>query len=142
MKFVYFIILALVVFNGILILSSGIFSVYTPGYENVPDYSKYKLTNSTNVVDYFFNDTFGLAAGACLMVGGVIIALLTKNYVIIGMGMFLGLVTTLYIGATGVIFQVYPDDYIRGVIAIVGVAIGILLLYNVTEMFTGQGGDA
>ena len=74
MKFVYFIILGLVVFNGVLILSAGIFN---SGLEiGATDYtnSSLSLTNSTTVLDVLFSDSATGAWGSALGTFGVIVS--------------------------------------------------------------------
>lgn len=143
MKFVYFIILALVVFNGVLIFTSSIFNT---GLETgAADYSDsgYSLTNSTSVIDVLFSDRAMGAWGSFSVIAviGIVGAIVLKNYVIAAVALFLGLVTGLYIGASEILFRISDNVYVDGIIALVGVVIGILVLYNVVEMFTGQGGD-
>jgi hypothetical protein len=141
MKFAYFIILCLVVFQGILVVTAPIFNTGLEGIAG--DYSGYALTNSTSVLDILFSERATGAWGsfAVIAIIGVIGAIVVKNYVVAAVALFLGLVTGLYIGAVDIMFRISDNVYIHGIITVVGVAVGLLVLYSVVEMFTGQGGD-
>ena len=138
MKFVYFIILGLVIFNGCLIFTSSIFE--TSMDESATDYSSYQLKNPGDIINILTNNA-SIGAWGILTLAGIIAALALKNYIFIGVGIFLGLVTALYIGASSVLFNISDNAYVHSIITLIGIVIGILVLYNVVEMFTGQGGD-
>jgi len=141
MKFVYFIILGLIIFNSCLIFTSSIFE--TSMDESATDYSDYSLKNPGGILNILFSDNALGAWGAfsVITVIGVIGAIALKNYVIAAVAIFLGLVTALYISASAVLFNISDNVYIHSIITLIGIIIGILVLYNVVEMFTGQGGD-
>jgi len=138
MKFVYFIILGLVIFNACLILTSSIFN--TSMDASATDYGSYQLKNPGDVVGILFNSN-SITAWGVIGLTGVLLAIGTKNYVFVAVAIFLGLVTALYIGASSVLFNISDNAYVHSIITLIGIVIGILVLYNVVEMFTGQGGD-
>jgi hypothetical protein len=150
MKFVYFAILGLLVFNGVLILTASIFDSGLEGTAvdvegNYGDYSlSHTNTTSLSIVNTLFSSS---ALGAWGSVFGVIVgfsvvmSIWLGKYIIAAVGLFLGLVTALYMNLANVFFHIYNNVYITGIITLVGIAIGILVLYNVIEMFTGQAGD-
>jgi len=72
---------------------------------------------------------------------GVIGAILTKNYVVVAVALFLGIVTALYLGVSSVLLKLYSNVYTNALITLIGIAIGILVIYNVVEMFSGTAGD-
>ena len=142
MKFIYFIILGLVIFNSVLILTSGIFN--TSLGDDAEDYNKYSLNSPSDVIGVLFSSSALSAWGAFTVIAvvGVIGGIVLKNYIIAAVAIFLGLVTALYIGASDILFKISDNNvYISGIITLIGIVIGILVLYNVVEMFTGQGGD-
>ena len=139
MKFVYFIILGLVIFNSVLIITSGIFN--TSLGDDASDYSKYSLSTPSSIIS-ILTSTASIGAWGTLTVAGIIFAIGLKNYIFVGIGLFLGLVTALYIGASDILFKISSNNvYISGIITLIGIVIGILVLYNVVEMFTQQQGD-
>jgi len=150
MKFIYFVILGLMLFNGVLILTAGIFNT---GLEDTAtnvsgDYGKYNLgNNSYDIMQNIFSSNalgaWGSATGAfaVIVVVGVIGAILTKNYVVVAVALFLGIVTALYLGVSSVLLKIYSNVYTNALITLIGIAIGILVIYNVVEMFSGTAGD-
>ena len=146
MKFIYFLIIGLVLFNGVLILTSSIFNTgFESSATNVSDtFGGYALTNSTSVLDIMFSDSTMGAWGAfsAIDIIGVIGAILLKNYVIAAVALFIGVVTALYLGVSSVMFNLSNNNvYLNILITLIGIVIGILVIYNVIEMFSGTAGD-
>jgi len=146
MKFVYFIILGLIIFNTAMILTSSMFD--TSRDVTAADYEDYKLKQPRSIVDILFSDraisTWGSAGGvfSVIVAIGVIGAIVVKNYVVAAIAIFLGLVTALYIGASAILFNISDNVYVHSIISLIGIAICLLVLYNVIEMVSGTGGDA
>lgn len=142
MRFVYFIILGLIVFNSVLILTSPIFNTDMDIDEN--DYDKYALKNPNNALDLLFSSTALNAWGSFTVIAaiGIIAAIIVKNYVIAGVAVFLGLVTGLYIGASDILFRISDNVYVSGIITLIGIVIGILVLYDLVGIITFQGRES
>jgi hypothetical protein len=106
------------------------------------DVNQFNLADA-DMFDYL-NYIFGTANS--LLSAGVIVgvaltaSILTKNYVYLGVGIFTGLVTSMYSGFMSIISQlgsaVTSDNvYVTGIITIVGIAVGLIVMFNVVDMF-------
>jgi len=146
MKFIYFVILGLMLFNGVLIVTAGIFNTGLEGSATnvTSEYGSYGLgQNSSSILSNVFSSNALGAWGAFSVIAlvGVIGSILTKNYVVVAVALFLGIVTALYLGVSSVLLKIYSNVYTNALITLIGIAIGILVIYNVIEMFSGTAGD-
>jgi hypothetical protein len=98
----------------------------------------YNATN--NPVTFLFSSTAG-AVGLLISGTAIALAIILGKYIIAAVGIFIGLIMALYVSVSSILFKLYYNEYLIGIFTLVGIAIGILVLYNVIEMFTGQGGD-
>jgi len=133
-------------FNGVLILTAGIFNTgLESSATNVTDeYGDYGIRqNSSSILSNIFSSNALGAWGAFSVIAivGVIGSILTKNYVVVAVALFLGIVTALYLGVSSVLLKLYSNVYTNALITLIGIAIGILVVYNVIEMFSGTAGD-
>jgi len=142
MRVAYKIVLGLLLFNGFLTLFAPIFNAASgPSIEeNVEDISIYKIDDVGDVMGLIFHsDNIGAwSAVAIITIAGIGVAFLTKNYVYIGVTLFVSIVTGLYIKMSSVIVNIGSDTgnvYVTGIIAIVGIAIGFIVMFDVIDMF-------
>jgi hypothetical protein len=143
MRIVYKIALGLLLFNAFLTLFSPIFN--TAVSENAIDYeaediSQYEIKNAGDVMGIIFHsDNIGAwSAVAIVTIAGIGVAFLTKNYVYIGVTLFVSIIVGLYVKMSSVIAGIgstYGNIYVTGLITIIGIAIGLIVIFNVIDMF-------
>lgn len=151
MRFIYKILLGLVIFNAMLVLLVSLFPTATPvealdvetdptisGYENVEDMESL-------VLGMFANTTTLMIIGAVVAASGVIGFVFGggKNVPIaIGVGIFIAIISSLWYSTSAVIMNIDPTDspIITGIITIITICIGIILVFTVAEFFAGQSG--
>jgi len=154
MRFIYQVLLGLIVFNGMLIIS-GIF--ISGGQESGAvdvtsdeDYTRFgDMNNSNFLMDLLFGNTGqgGLISAITILTGSGLISWVTKSPIPFGIGAFLGIVTLLYVNAVSVVIgmgsgfgsSIYGNA-LTMLITIIGVAIGLLSAFTISEAFMQQSG--
>lgn len=145
MRIPFKIVLALFLFNLVFSLYGPIFNTgYEDDAKSITDDEaiQYDLANM-NMFDFIqmiFLNANALAAAGIISGIALTAALLTHNYVYIGVGIFIGIVTGMYVSFSGIISQlgttVTGDNvYVTGIITIVGLAVGVIVMFNVVDMF-------
>ena len=133
MRFIYKLLLGLVLFNSFLALFAGFFSiggtnpVESESAINVTsdiDYTSYEITG-----DFFSWDTATIAVMGTSIALGLFASWVMKSPVPIGAALFSGIVSSLYLQSASVISNITPSDnwIITSIIGLVGICIGILL---------------
>ena len=147
MRVVYKIVLGLLLFNAFLTLFAPIFNTAasTSYSENAVNYSStdmtnYTITNVSSMIGLIFNEAnYGaLGTASVIIAAAVIAAFATKSYVLIGVGLFVSIVIGLYVKMSSIIANIGNQTnniYVTGIIVIVGIAIGVLIVFNVVDMF-------
>lgn len=141
MRVIYKIVLGLFLFNAILTLFGPIFATsLSDSAISVDEMESYKLDSPTDIISIIFSwDNLGAwGASVIILAGGVLVALATKNYVYIGVTLFVSIVIGVYIKMSTVIATIggqTDNVYVTGIIAIVGIAIGLIVVFNVVDMF-------
>jgi len=146
MRTIYKIVLGLLLFNGFLALFSPIFneavstSAIDEGAINITDtnMTKYELKKPTDIMGIIFTGGMGVWAGAAVAVVALGFALVTKNYIFIGVGLFVSIIVGLYVNMSVVLTtvgNVADNIYVSGIITLVGIAIGLLVVFSVIDMF-------
>lgn len=149
MRVVYKIALGLLLFNTVFALFGPVFnSGFEADAKGVDDSSLQNLSIAdSGPMDYLAN-AFGGIGGIGTTLGiaavftgvAVIAAFVTKNYIYIGIGLFMGILTSIYINFMNIISQLGTagtdgNIYITGIITIIGIAIGLVLMFNIVDMF-------
>jgi len=154
MRMTYKIALGLLLVNAFLTFYSPIFNTSlsdnTISYEDedIQEYNIFSIEGPGDVIALIFSPTNyeALAAASAVIAVAVLAAFATKNYVLIGVGLFVSFVIGLYvklsatimtIGATPDQFYSYDTYYlpVSVIITIVGIAIGVIVVFNVVDMF-------
>lgn len=147
MRTVYTLIIGLVMFNAFLVLFGPFFSISDASVNNavpIEDMSSYKPTDAPGLLLQIFsfgNTWSGVASAGIITIILFSVALLTKNYIYIGVAIFLGLVIGLYTQTSSVLFSIASgplnDQYgiVQGIFTITAVALGILIAFAVVDMF-------
>ncbi len=144
MRAIFKLMLGLMLFNAVFTLYGPIFNVSetAQGVElDDPEITKYsidKMDVGKFLTLIFSNGNALLATG---LIGGVSIlaSVLTKNYVFIGVGIFIGVITGIYASFSSIISQLgmgvgQNSPYIMGIITIISIAIGLLAMFNIVDM--------
>jgi len=143
MRMIYKIVLGLLLFNAFLALYGPLFN--TSLSDDAVDYEssgmqQYKLDSVGDIMGIIFSaGNFGAwGASAVVLAAGMVGAFVTKNYIYIGVALFVAIVIGLYIKMSATIANignVTDNIYVTGIIAIVGIAIGLMVVFNVIDMF-------
>lgn len=144
MRFIYKILLGLIIFNSMLVFLAGFFAIngVNPVEENAaynftddPDYQSYIITG--DIFDVTTLSIFGVSITI-----GLISSALLHSPVPLGACFFSGFIAALYIKSAGVIGNLAPSGnwIISGIITLVGIAIGLIAAFTIIEFFAGQAG--
>jgi len=143
MRFLYKLLLGLIIFNAMLILFSGYFpDSGQETYATTPDdgYTGYKSFQNANIFSTMW--TSGLTTGVAVFGMALLFGVLAKQVALFaGIGAFIAVFTGLWAGASGVIFNMtnaYP--MVHGLAIIITICIGVIAVFSVVEMLNGQRG--
>ena len=147
MRFVYKILIGLLIFNSMLLLFAPFFPVETTTISE----SATNITSDSEFTSYQNIGSAGMIGNMILTGGGVfagaiVLGLLTQQLgLFIGAGSFIALISGLWVGASGVIvpiLQIADNWIVMAMYSLITVIIGIVAVIAVVEMFTAQqGGD-
>ena len=145
MRVVYKIVLGLLLFNAFLTLFAPVFDAavntgLSDDAASSEEIEAYKPTGVSGIIGAIFSAENLAAWGGSVIVlaGGILVAIATKNYVYIGVALFVSIVIGLYIKMSSVISAIGLDHgnlYVTGIISIVGIAIGLIVVFDVIDMF-------
>lgn len=146
MKFIEQIIIGLVIFNGMLILTSPFFPATTTdtpfdavNVTSESDYSRYEGLSLDFWGLLFSTGGLGFAAFGGAVGIGALFVFFSRDIKVLGIAAIAGLVTGTFIGTAGILSSVSTNVYIQGLIALIGIAIGILFAIYLSKMMAGQG---
>ena len=161
MRMVYKIVLGLLLFNAFLTFFAPVFNTATSrgfnesnsmGLDN-NELSKYEPKEGSGyMMELIFGDPddddytsdAAWSAFGFISVCAIGAALFMKNYVVVGVGLFVAIVTGLYIKTSAVIAAIglqadmgntTGNLLVTSIITIVGIAIGVIVMFNVIDMF-------
>jgi len=147
MRMLYKIVLGLLLFNAFLTLFSPMFSaaVDTGISENAIDYESsemtiYTITDAGDILDMIFAEENAGALAGMVIIGTIAVAaaIFMKQYIIIGVGLFVSIVVGMYVKMSAVIANIGSatnNVYVSGIITIIGIAIGVFIVFVVIDMF-------
>ena len=144
MKFIYKVLIGLLIFNTVLVLFSGFFyttlEINPENVANDSTYADYKLGGDIFLISGIGFKVIGITAGAAII--GLLISIPLKSPVIFGAFLFSGLLAALYITPATLLYQLNPTGnwIIAAFISLSGVIIGVIAGMYIIEMFSGQGG--
>jgi len=136
------IILALIIFNAMLITTSMFFpaTTYEQGAEdvvNVSTYEPYRNLDAGSILGAVFS-TEATAAIGVIFAFSVVATLLSRNLAPVGIGVGVALFTGLYIGLIKVVTGISSNPFILTVITIVGICIGVIIAFDIAESLKGR----
>lgn len=144
MKLHYLIILALVLFNAMLLITSGFFpnTTYHEDAVNVSTsdtYSPYgDLTNASVIWNAIQSNVAGWSLLAALGVVGLGSALVAHSIVPFAALLGMGFVTAMILGVRNVVFAISPHPLIDAIIGIITICIGIIIAADTIEAMKGR----
>jgi len=145
MRFLYKVLIGLIIFNGVLILFSDFFpysgegeqayDVLKEGEEGFE--SEYKLDEG--LFGGVLTDAVGVAG--TVLASAVIIGILSHQVTLfVGVGAFIAVVSGLWVTTNGVLTKLANYPIVNGLVTIITIVIGILAVLTVVEIFTAQRG--
>ena len=147
MRFIYKLLIGLLIFNSMLLLFAPFFPVGTTtlsesatNITSDSEFTSYQNIGSANMIGNMIITGGGVFAGA------IVLGLLTQQLgLFIGAGSFIALIAALWRGASGVIvpiLQIANNWIVMAMYSLITIIIGIVAVIAVVEMFTAQqGGD-
>lgn len=142
MRFIYKVVLGLMIFNSVLLLLAGYFP--TSGSIGKPvdvtgdsDYTKYKIGGTQSL--FTFGGTSAAIMGFSLGLGVISMWLVKSTIPLAACGVG-GVVTALYVGPAAVLLQITQNAIVTGIISLIGVLLGIMVGFMIIEWFANQQG--
>ena len=144
MRFVYKILIGLILFNGMLMIFSSYFpaSTATTEYGNVAD-----VTGEETFTQYRGFTGYGvlmdaLATGAAVFTLTIVLGLASRNLpLFIGVGAFMAILSGLWVATTSIFTKMFESTPTVGSLYIlITIVIGVVATFSVIEIFTGQAG--
>lgn len=145
MRFLYKILIGLIIFNGVLVLFGSEFFPHTTYDEKAVDVVNTTEVSGFRTLDqYLFEDAWSTAGTVGLAIFGVslVIGYLTRNLALfIGIGAFISILCSVWMVTIGTIDE-FVGSYpvVKGLILIITIVIGILAVLTVVEILTEQRG--
>lgn len=146
MRVPYKFVLGLLLFNAFFALFAPIFG--TGMDDNAVSYtdddiSRYTLSSPADLMTMMFSygnawDYTQIALVTVFVnVVGLTAALATKNYVYIGVSLFVSIITAMYTRFFSILGSLNTTNnvYVTGIITIVGIALGVIVMFNIVDMF-------
>lgn len=153
MRFIYKILIGLLIFNSMLVFLSGFFTIQ--GVEPPESSGAINISGEGEVeegVTYtekfsITGEVFKMGTLDILVLGvpaaiGLLVSIGLKSPVPLGAALFSGFLMLLYVKSATVINNVAPQGnwIISGIIGLIGICIGILAAFTIIEYFAGQTG--
>lgn len=147
MRFIYKLLIGLLIFNSMLLLFASFFPVETTtlsesatNITSDSEFTSYEQIGSADMIGDMIITSGGVFFGA------LVLGFLTRQLgLFIGAGSFIALISGLWVGVAGVIvpiLQIADNWIILAMYSLITIIIGIVAVISVVEMFTGQqGGD-
>lgn len=139
MKFIYVVLLGLIIFNGTILLFADFFPDNTEVDHAVDvetELSEYGNVGEDMLSTFVGN---GLTTSLAIFSGAIVVGLLTKQLgLFIGIGAFASVVGGLWASTSSIIFNINDNSIVSGLITLITIAIGIVFIFSVVDMLTGQ----
>ena len=144
MRFIYTLLLGLIIFQAMIIIVSPFFpsTTYESQTANMSELEEYGDLSSSKFLEVMFQEGVGQAfetAGAVFgiaLIGGI----LTRNLpLFLGIGGLVSLLTGLWRLTSSFLFSITNYPYVRELFTLITIATGIVLVITIIETLTGQG---
>lgn len=143
MRFIYKILIGLIIFNGVLILFAGFFPDATEsGYAtNVTDEDA--ISGYGNINQGLFGSmwTTAVGVGGAIFLASIVLSILTHQYALfMSVGGFIAILSALWSITSGIITKITDYQIVSGLVTIIIIVIGIIAVLSVVEMLNAQRG--
>lgn len=140
MRFIYVVLISLIVFNGLVVALAPLFpgNTYSDVGVDVEDELDSYSGFSSDMLGTLIGNAWGVGIG--IFVFSVVIGALTGHLgLFMGIGAFVSVVCSLWYSTMGII-GVLTDgfDYVNSIVTIITIVIGVIFVFSVVEMLTGQ----
>lgn len=146
MRFLYKIVLGIILFQAFIVLLTPFFagSYIGDNADNITgdtDYTQYEVNDAGDLLGilWSFGGIWGGVVGSGIAGIALVTALVTKNYILIGVGLFLGFLSGFFVMTTsfltGLNQSMGNSAEVNTVISIVSICLGLLCLFAVIDMF-------
>lgn len=155
MRFIYQLLLGFIIFDFMLVMFAPFFNTPMTSDSSIkkinetldkPEIADYKqVTSFGGIVGLIINGT-NLAIIGAVMAGGFLAKWISggsiNTMLLIGIGLFIAMITILWNAASKAMANLNPynDSNIGLFLTAITICIGILLMFSVIELFTGQQG--
>ena len=154
MRFIYIILLGLVMFNASLLLFADVFDYASTSGADEDAINTSELYEGTygdpnnlweGVIYGLLNIYTAAIIGVMLAAGGLFNKFTGGTYsltLIIGISFFIGIIMSLWVSTFNVVTNL-TGEYgymLNGLITIISIAIGLIIVFSINEMFLGQQG--
>lgn len=144
MRFIYKILIGLILFNAMLLINA----IYFPASsQTVEEGNVVDVTGSTSFTQYRGFTGYGvlvdaISTGAAVFSLTIVLGLVSRNLpLFIGVGSFMAILSGLWIGTTGIFTKMFVDyNTVGQLYVVVTIIIGVVGTFSVIEIFTGQAG--
>lgn len=147
MRFIYKMLLGMIIFTGMLVYLEDTFSIQ--GIPPQAGSNAQNVSDDANYTDYKISgNPLSITGSSITIIGifvsiGFLISFAIKSPIPIGAMLVAGVVANLYYQSNTIVKSVIPGDMywvIVGIIDIVLICIAIILAFTVAEIFSGQAG--
>lgn len=141
MRFIYLLLLGLVIFQGMLVTLSPFFPGATEHEYSMDVQSELQEYGNLSSSQMFSSMwATALTAGGAIFGVSLLIGVFSRNLPLFaGIGAFIGLLTGLWVSTASILTPITSYPYVSGLFAIITIATGIIATFSVVEMLTGQG---
>lgn len=141
MRFIYVVLLGLIIFNGTLLLFADLFPSSTEE-DHAVDVSD-ELGSYSDVGEGLLENVVGggLTVSVSIFAVSAIIGVITKQLgLFIGIGAFAAVVGGLWAATSSIIFNIGDYPIVSGLITLITIAIGVVFVFSVIDLLTAQRG--
>jgi hypothetical protein len=140
MRFIYVILIGLIVFNGLLIVFTPLFpgNTYSDSAIDVEDELSGYEDFSGSLLSTLIGNAWAVGIG--IFTFTTIIGALTGHLgLFMGVGAFVSVVCGLWYTTMGVIGSITAEyEIVSSIVSIITICIGVIFVFSVVELFTGQ----
>lgn len=145
MRFIYTILLGLIIFQAMIIIVSPFFpsTTYESQTANITsELEEYGNISSSSFLERMFQKEGGQAFGTAGAIFGasLVIGIFTRNLpLFLGIGGLVSLLTGLWRLTSSFLFSITNYPYVKELFTLITIATGIVLVITIIETLTGQG---
>lgn len=143
MRFIYKILIGLILFNGILIAFSDFFPESTESEHAIDVADTESISDYGNLNQGLFGSmwTDALAVGGSVFGLAILMGVLAKQVALFaGIGAFMAVLTGLWSATNGVVTKLVDYPIVNSVVTLIIIVIGIISVFSVIEMLNAQRG--